>query len=229
MKLAELLLLKVYSMNSPGSTTLRRKCCSSKAVPCPYPSLQELEVISYIFVCLYCLCVRTNTYTVQAQTKIITSSSCAVTQSKKWSKSIFRGLSYYGINLRIMQTELKMVIVDEMSFDKVLRTEFTLGYYNMQGNTVLEFNLFCRWLVLATLYKKVVAKLTFPVANIAGHVIAHLPSLVRFMTKHISVRSKALIMPLTIWHCVLSYQQKNDFSENGHVFPRNYLHNRIPR
>ena len=30
-------------------------------------------------------------------------------------------------------------------------------------------------------------------------------------------------MPLTIWNCVLSYQQKNNFSENGHVLPRNYF------
>ena len=73
-----------------------------------------------------------------------------------------------------MQTELKMVIVDEVSFDKVLRTEFTLGCYNMQDSTVLEFNFFCRWLVLATWYKKVVAKLTVAVANIGGHVIAHI-------------------------------------------------------
>ena len=46
-------------------------------------------------------------------------------------------------------------------------------------------------------------------------------------------------MPLTIWNCVLSYQQKNNFSENGHVknnfsenghvLPRNYFHNRILR
>ena len=36
-----------------------------------------------------------------------------------WSKSIFRGLSFYGINLRIMQTELKMAvgIEDEVSFE----------------------------------------------------------------------------------------------------------------
>ena len=27
-------------------------------------------------------------------------------------------------------------------------------------------------------------------------------------------------MPLTIWNCVLSYQEKNNFSENGHVLPR---------
>ena len=35
-----------------------------------------------------------------------------------WSLSIFRGLSFYGINLRIMQTELKIVVallVDEVS------------------------------------------------------------------------------------------------------------------
>ena len=36
-------------------------------------------------------------------------------------------------------------------------------------------------------------------------------------------------MPLTICNCVLSYQEKNSFSENGHVLARNYFHNRIPR
>ena len=76
-----------------------------------------------------------------------------------------------------------------------------------------------------------VANLTYPVANIGGHVIAHLPSFVRFMTKHNSIWSKALIMPLAIRNCVLFYQEKNknNFSENGHGFPRNYFHNRIPR
>ena len=62
-----------------------------------------------------------------------------------------------------------------------------------------------------------VATLTYPVANIGGPVLAHLPSFVRFMTKHNSTESKVLIMPLTIWYCVLSYQQKNNYSENGHV------------
>ena len=28
-------------------------------------------------------------------------------------------------------------------------------------------------------------------------------------------------MPLTIWNCVVSYRQKNNFSENWLVFPRN--------
>ena len=74
-----------------------------------------------------------------------------------------------------------------------------------------------------------VAKLTYPVVNIGGRVIAQLPSFVRFMIKHDSIWSKALIMPLIIWNCVLSYQQKNNFSENGHVLPRNFFHNRIPR
>ena len=32
-----------------------------------------------------------------------------LTQTKLWSKSIFRGLSFYGINLRNMPTELKTV------------------------------------------------------------------------------------------------------------------------
>ena len=61
------------------------------------------------------------------------------------------------------------------------------------------------------------------------HVIARLPPIVRFMTKQNSIWSKALIMPLTIWNCVLSYKQKNYFSENRLVLPRNYFHNRIPR
>ena len=37
-------------------------------------------------------------------------------------------------------------------------------------------------------------------------VIAQLPPFVRYMTKHNSIWSKALIMPLTIWNCVLSCQ-----------------------
>ena len=45
--------------------------------------------------------------------------------------------------------------------------------------------------VLATWYKKVVARLTYPVANVGGHVIAQLPSFVRFTTKHNSIWSKA--------------------------------------
>ena len=56
--------------------------------------------------------------------------------------------------------------------------------------------------------------------------IAQLPSFVRFITKQNAIWSKALIMPLDIWHCVLSYQEN---TENGHVLPRNYSHNRIPR
>ena len=27
-------------------------------------------------------------------------------------------------------------------------------------------------------------------------------------------------MPLTIWNCVLSYQEKKNFSENGRVLPK---------
>ena len=38
-----------------------------------------------------------------------------------------------------------------------------------------------------------------------------------------------LIMPLTIWNCVLSYQQKNNFSKNWHALWKNYFYNRIPR
>ena len=73
------------------------------------------------------------------------------------------------------------------------------------------------------------AKLTNPIANIGCRVIDQLPSFVRFMTKYNSIWSKALIMPLIMWNCVLSYQQKNNFSENGHVLLRNFTHNRIPR
>ena len=41
-------------------------------------------------------------------------------QMKCGLKRIFRGLSFYGINLRIMQTELNMVIVivDKVSFNE---------------------------------------------------------------------------------------------------------------
>ena len=55
------------------------------------------------------------------------------------------------------------------------------------------------------------------------------PTIVRSMTKHNSIWSKALIMPLTIWNCVLFYKQQNYFSENGLILPRNYFHNRIAR
>ena len=58
---------------------------------------------------------------------------------------------------------------------------------------------------------KVVAKLTCLVAIIGCHVTAKLPHIVRFMTKQNSIWSKALIMPLTIWYCVLSYKKKNYF------------------
>ena len=36
-------------------------------------------------------------------------------------------------------------------------------------------------------------------------------------------------MPLTIWYCVLSYKQRNYFSENRLILPRNYFHDRIAR
>ena len=76
---------------------------------------------------------------------------------------------------------------------------------------------------------KVVAKLTYLVAITGGHETARLPPMVSFMTKQNSIWSKALIMPLTIWNCVLSYKHKNYFSENWLALPRNYFHNRIPR
>ena len=47
------------------------------------------------------------------------------------------------------------------------------------------------------------------------------------MTNHNSIRSKALIMPLTIWHCVLSYKQNNYISEKQLALPTNYFHNRF--
>ena len=40
--------------------------------------------------------------------------------------------------------------------------------------------------------------------------------------------TKALIVPLTIWNCVLSYK-KDYFSENWLVLLRNYFQNNIPR
>ena len=71
------------------------------------------------------------------------------------------------------------------------------------------------WLAsICYLVFKVVAKLTYLVAIIGSLVTTRLPLLVRFMTKQNSIWSKALIMPLTIWNCVLSYKQKNYFSEN---------------
>ena len=48
-------------------------------------------------------------------------------------------------------------------------------------------------------------------------------------TKHNSIWSKALIMPLTLWNCVLSYKHKIFFSENQLAVPKNFFHNRIPR
>ena len=52
------------------------------------------------------------------------------------------------------------------------------------------------------------AKLTYLVAIIGGHVTAQLPTSVRFMTKQNSIWSKALIMPLTIWNCVFLIKRK---------------------
>ena len=75
----------------------------------------------------------------------------------------------------------------------------------------------------------VVAKLTYLVAIMGGHVTSWLPPTIRFMSKQNSILSKALIMPLTIWNCVLFYIAKSYFSENWLVLPRNYFDNRIPR
>ena len=74
-----------------------------------------------------------------------------------------------------------------------------------------------------------ILKLTYLVANIEGLVTAQLPPIFIFMTKENSIWSKALIMSLAIWNCVLSYKQKNYFSENRLVLPRNYFITEIPR
>ena len=65
---------------------------------------------------------------------------------------------------------------------------------------------------------KVVAKIAYLVAIVVGHVTAQLPPIVRFMTKQNYIWSKAFTMPLTIWHCVLSCEKKNYFSENSLLF-----------
>ena len=70
---------------------------------------------------------------------------------------------------------------------------------------------------------KLVLEINFSlVATIGGHTTAWLPPIIRFMTKQNSIWSKALIMPLTIWNCVLSYQWNNYCSENQLVLPRKY-------
>ena len=63
---------------------------------------------------------------------------------------------------------------------------------------MLEIEVFCRKQEYATSYKNVVAKQTYPEANISDCVIAQLLPFLRFMTKHNSIWSKALIMSLTI-------------------------------
>ena len=86
-------------------------------------------------------------------------------------------------------------------------------------------------LVASTCYLvfKVVAEQAYLVAIIGGHVTDQLPPIVRFMTKQNSIWSKALIMPMTIWNCVLSYKKNNYFNENWLVLSRNYFQNRIFR
>ena len=49
---------------------------------------------------------------------------------------------------------------------------------------------------------------------------ADLQSIVRFKTKQNSIWSKALIMPLIIWKCVLSHKHKIIFSENQLAVPK---------
>ena len=98
---------------------------------------------------------------------------------------------------------------------------------------MLEINFFCKYFAFSAstylasncyLIFKVGAKLTYLVAIIGGPVTVWLPT----MTKQNSIWSKALIMPLTRWNCVLSYKQKNFFSESQLVVPKKYFHNRIP-
>ena len=85
--------------------TLSPKCCSSKAVPCPFPNPNP---------------------------------------DKMLSKSIFRGLLLHGINLRIMRTELKMVIVivNEVSFDEMSRTVWSLVLQKSYGAYKIVVNKF---------------------------------------------------------------------------------------
>ena len=75
----------------------------------------------------------------------------------------------------------------------------------------------------------VVAKLSYLVAIFGGHVTAGLPPIVRFKTKQNSIWSKALIMPLNVWNCVLSNKHKTFFSvkislQNSQVATFCYLH-----
>ena len=69
---------------------------------------------------------------------------------------------------------------------------------------MLEIN-FLRVASICYLVGKAVANLTHLVANIGGYITTWLISIVRFMTKQNSIWSKVLIMPLTIWNCVLFY------------------------
>ena len=82
---------------------------------------------------------------------------------------------------------------------------------------------------LTFFFFKVEAKVTYLVAVIGGHVAALLPPIVRFMTKQNSIWSKALIMPLTIWDCVLSYKQKYCFSGNRLVLQRITFKTEFPK
>ena len=85
-------------MQSPGCTTLCQKCCSSKAVPCPYPNPNSEEV---------------------------------------WSTSIFRGLSFHEINLRIMWTELQMVLLFSTNYHAPIPWTGSLQPINDYTNTVI--------------------------------------------------------------------------------------------
>ena len=72
------------------------------------------------------------------------------------------------------------------------------AFYRMLVCTsVSDINFFCGYLVF-----KVIAKLTYLVAILGGHVTAWLPPIIRLMIKQNSIWSKALLMPLTIWNCV---------------------------
>ena len=50
---------------------------------------------------------------------------------------------------------------------------------------------------------------------------------INFLLQVASNRYKKVVLSKYWWPC--NSQQKNNFSENGHVLPRSYFHNRIPR
>ena len=46
------------------------------------------------------------------------------------------------------------------------------------------------------------------IETIDGHINSPVTTNVRFMTEHNSIWSEALIMPVTIWKCVLSFSRR---------------------